>query len=147
MTSSRARHTTDFSRCDLFGQTIAFTFKGQAEYRSVFGSFMSVASVIVFAVFFGIRTKSLFSGETAFMFKTDMPMNEQAFDLIQLGFYFTVEEIPREIGKIKLEAFSIDSDREQDINLEDGVTGIQVVDIPMLPCSTISNENERIDQL
>ena len=63
---------TDFSKCDLFGQTIAFTFKGQSEYRSVFGSFMSVASVLIFAIFFSIRTKALFSGDTAFMFKTEV---------------------------------------------------------------------------
>ena len=51
---------------------------------------MSVASVLIFAIFFGIRTKALLSGETAFMFKTDVPLNDESLDLIELGFYFAV---------------------------------------------------------
>ena len=56
------RKSVDFSRCDLFGQKIALTFKGHSDYQTVFGSIMSVLCVVIFAIFFGIRTQSLLSG-------------------------------------------------------------------------------------
>ena len=100
----------DFSRCDLFGQTIAFTFKGHSDYRSVFGSVMTVGSAIVFAIFFSIRTRALLSGENASMFVTDMPHPDLAIDLIDLGYYFAVEEIPQEVGTLRLRSLRPGSD-------------------------------------
>ena len=84
------KRKTDFSRCDLFGQTIEFTFKGHSDYRSVFGSIMSVTCVLVFAIFSSIRTKALLSGESAFMYVTDVSRGNEAFNLIELGYYFAV---------------------------------------------------------
>ena len=84
------KQRTDFSRCDLFGQTIAFTFKGYSDYRTVFGSVMSVACVVVFCVFFAVRAKSLLVGESAFMFVTEAHMGDEPFDLVELGYFFAV---------------------------------------------------------
>ena len=49
--------------------------------------------MVVFAVFFSIRTKTLLSGANAFKFVTDVPRHEESFDLIELGYYFAVEAI------------------------------------------------------
>ena len=95
---------TDFSRCDLFGQKIAFTFKGHSDYRSVFGSIMTVSCVLIFAIFFGIRTKALLSGESASMFVTDVPRAAGVLDLVGLGYGFAVAKIPREVGWLRLES-------------------------------------------
>ena len=105
---SLMKRKTDFSRCDLFGQAIALTFKGQSDYRSVFGSIMSIGCVLVFAIFFSIRTKALLSGENAFMFVSAVNRRDEAFDLLELGYNFAVRTIPEEIGTISLKAWTLE---------------------------------------
>ena len=125
------KRKTDFSRCDLFGQAIALTFKGQSDYRSVFGSIMSIGCVLVFAIFFSIRTKALLSGENAFMFVSAVNRRDEAFDLLQLGYTFAVKAIPSEIGTISLKAWS-----QRNSEHEAG----ESVDIPLTKCSQDATE-------
>lgn len=61
---------------------------------------MTISSVLVFAIFFSIRTKSLLSGESASMFVTEVPKNDLEIDLFELGYYFAIEKIAQEVGTV-----------------------------------------------
>ena len=97
------KQKADLSKCDLYGQTIAFTFKGQAEYKSVFGSVMSILCIVIFALFFGFRTEELLSGRNATIFSTKTRQSEaQEFDLLDLGHYFAISVVPNDVATVTL---------------------------------------------
>ena len=91
---------------------------------------MSITCVVVFAVFFSIRTKTLLSGANAFKFVTDVPRHEESFDLIKLGYYFAVEAIAPEIGTIKLQ-----------------VKGLKQLDVPLVDCLQDESLNKKSKDL
>lgn len=138
------KRRTDFSRCDLFGQRIALTFKGHSDYRSVFGSLITIGSVLVFAIFFGIRTRALMSGESASMFVTDLPVAADAsLNLQELGYFFAVERVQPEVGTWRLRAIkaaalseSNDADRERS---QQGRIEEETTEIPLKLCTDVDH--------
>ena len=59
--------------------------------------------MIVATAFFIVRTKKFFSKEDEFFSMTTMALQKSEIDLWELGFVFAVQNVPEEIGRVKVE--------------------------------------------
>ena len=63
--------------------------------------------------FFIVRTSKLISMEDPFFSMTTMALFSQEIDLYKLDFYFAVEEMPPEVGRVQVSHVKWDLDSDQ----------------------------------
>ena len=87
---------------DMFGEQVNFTFKSEKTYNTTFGGAISLFCLLVLGSFFVTRTQKFLTQDDPFFSMTKQTLEGEPVitNLLSLGLYFFVEEVPANIGQV-----------------------------------------------
>ena len=85
---------------DMFGEQVNFTFKSKKTYNTTTGGAISLFCLLLLGSFFVTRTQKFLTQDDPFFSMTKQTLEGEPVitNLISLGLYFFVEEVPANIG-------------------------------------------------
>ena len=116
---------------DMFGKPIAFTYKGDEVYRSIWGGMVTVLVKFIFLLFFAVKFKRLARSDFSIAMHESMidldDMELEPLELMDHNFMFAVTKPPANKARVKVLQQRVTKDGVEDSSKE----------IPMVNCDTL----------